>query len=101
MIEAARTSETLVNFYQITRHYNLEDSHLLDIYEFPTKMLAHIQYVSLNCVLYWKDFGGLYKLFLAVKYGTFLENLFKFYHEYRFSCDVENEKKKRESLEMS
>jgi hypothetical protein len=27
-MEAARTSETLVNFYQTTRRYNLEDSHL-------------------------------------------------------------------------
>jgi hypothetical protein len=26
--KAARTSETLVNFYQITRRYNPEDSHL-------------------------------------------------------------------------
>jgi hypothetical protein len=28
MMEAARTSETLVNFYQTTRRYNAEDSHL-------------------------------------------------------------------------
>jgi hypothetical protein len=28
MMEAARTSETLVNVYQTTRRYNLEDSHL-------------------------------------------------------------------------
>jgi hypothetical protein len=28
MLEAARTSETLVNFYQTTRRYNPEDSHL-------------------------------------------------------------------------
>jgi hypothetical protein len=28
MMEAARTCETLVNFYQITRGYNPEDSHL-------------------------------------------------------------------------
>jgi hypothetical protein len=27
-MEAARTSETLVNFYQTTRRYNPEDSHL-------------------------------------------------------------------------
>jgi hypothetical protein len=29
-MEAARTSETLVNFYQTTRRYNPEDSHLPD-----------------------------------------------------------------------
>jgi hypothetical protein len=29
MMEAARSSETLVNFYQTTRHYNPEDSHLV------------------------------------------------------------------------
>jgi hypothetical protein len=28
MMEAARTSGTLVNFYQTTRRYNPEDSHL-------------------------------------------------------------------------
>jgi hypothetical protein len=28
MMEAARDSETLVNFYQTTRRYNPEDSHL-------------------------------------------------------------------------
>jgi hypothetical protein len=32
MIEAAKTSETLVNFYQTTRRYNPEDSHLLFLY---------------------------------------------------------------------
>jgi hypothetical protein len=28
MMDAARTSETLVNFYQTTRRYNPKDSHL-------------------------------------------------------------------------
>jgi hypothetical protein len=28
MMEAARNSETLVNFYQTTRRYNAEDSYL-------------------------------------------------------------------------
>jgi hypothetical protein len=28
MMEAARTSETLINFYQTTLRYNPEDSHL-------------------------------------------------------------------------
>jgi hypothetical protein len=31
MMEAARTSETLVNFYQTRRRFNPEDSHLLDL----------------------------------------------------------------------
>jgi hypothetical protein len=31
MMEAARTSETFVNFYQTTRRYNPEDSHLPSI----------------------------------------------------------------------
>jgi hypothetical protein len=30
MMEVARTSGTLVNFYQTTRRYNPEDSHLHD-----------------------------------------------------------------------
>jgi hypothetical protein len=34
MMEAARTSETLVNFYQTTRRYNPEDSHLHPRYVF-------------------------------------------------------------------
>jgi hypothetical protein len=35
MMEAARSSETLVNFYQTTRRYNPEDSHLrlLNVHE--------------------------------------------------------------------
>jgi hypothetical protein len=28
MMDAARTSETLINFHQTTRRYNPEDSHL-------------------------------------------------------------------------
>jgi hypothetical protein len=31
MMETARTSETLVNFYQTTRRYNPENSHLLSL----------------------------------------------------------------------
>jgi hypothetical protein len=37
MMEAARTSETLVNFYQTTRRYNPEDSHLLNSTETSIK----------------------------------------------------------------
>jgi hypothetical protein len=32
MMEAARASETLVNFYQTTLRYNPEDSHLNNTY---------------------------------------------------------------------
>jgi hypothetical protein len=31
MMEAAGTSETFVNFYQTTQHYNPEDSHILNL----------------------------------------------------------------------
>jgi hypothetical protein len=36
MMEAARTSETLVSFYQTTRRYNPEDSHLFIFIICPT-----------------------------------------------------------------
>jgi hypothetical protein len=46
MMEAARTSETLVNFYQTTQHYNPEDSHLhvhcLSRYEIIEKLERQI-----------------------------------------------------------
>jgi hypothetical protein len=32
IMEAARTSETLVNFYQTTRRYNPKESHLQNCY---------------------------------------------------------------------
>jgi hypothetical protein len=35
-MEAARTSETLVNFYQTTRRYNPEDSHLPNFTNFKS-----------------------------------------------------------------
>jgi hypothetical protein len=46
MMEAARTSETLVNFYQTTRRYNPEDSHL------PSKLNFELH---LKEVLLWND----------------------------------------------
>jgi hypothetical protein len=38
MMEAARTSETLVNFYQTTRRYNPEDSHIHGRYLIEIKL---------------------------------------------------------------
>jgi hypothetical protein len=42
MVEAARTSKTSVNFYQTTRRYNPEDSHLLSLY-LVSKRQYHFQ----------------------------------------------------------
>jgi hypothetical protein len=39
MMEAARTSETLVNFYQTTRRYNPEDIHLRNIFVFNSEFI--------------------------------------------------------------
>jgi hypothetical protein len=44
MMEAAKTSETLVNFYQTTRHYNPEDSHI------RTHRRENLKSYSLNSV---------------------------------------------------
>jgi hypothetical protein len=48
MMEAARTSETLVNFYQTTRCYNPEDSNLHTLYVLcRTRSVA-----TLTCMLF-------------------------------------------------
>jgi hypothetical protein len=40
MMEAARTSETLANFYETTRRYNPDDSHLSLIFSFSGSEVA-------------------------------------------------------------
>jgi hypothetical protein len=60
MMEAARTSETLVNFYQTIRRYNPEDSHPLDFYLFTNPLdmfdlivpVVCIPVPALICILY-------------------------------------------------
>jgi hypothetical protein len=46
MMEAASTSETLVNFYQTIRRYNLEDSHLSSFFLYATFIWYCIQQQS-------------------------------------------------------
>jgi hypothetical protein len=57
MMEAAGTSETLVNFYQTTRSYNPEDSHLLTdrrenlrSYLIMTELYSHVPSVNSKSV---------------------------------------------------
>jgi hypothetical protein len=54
MMEAARTSETLVNFYQTTRRYNLEDSHL------RTHRRENLKSYEVCVVSYFTGFVGKY-----------------------------------------
>jgi hypothetical protein len=43
MMEAARTSETLVNFYQTARYYNPEDSHLcFPVSSLPLQLMKRV-----------------------------------------------------------
>jgi hypothetical protein len=51
MMEAARTSETLVNFYQTTRRYNQEDSHL-------SMILVCVGSILISCGLLYRMPGG-------------------------------------------
>jgi hypothetical protein len=54
MIEAARTSETLVNFYQTTQCYKPEDSHLRthsreNLKSYLDRILVHFYIEELPC----------------------------------------------------
>jgi hypothetical protein len=44
MIEAASTSDKLVNFYQTTQHYNPKDSHL------HTRRRENLKYIAYMCI---------------------------------------------------
>jgi hypothetical protein len=48
LLEAARISETLVNFYQTTRCYNPEDSNLQVL---NSQLMKEIKYKMLHCIL--------------------------------------------------
>jgi hypothetical protein len=59
MMEAARISETLVSFYQTTRRYNPEDSHLgyisclrhgYHVYHVYLRYRGHLVYFGYRCV---------------------------------------------------
>jgi hypothetical protein len=71
MMEAARTSETLLNFYQTTRRYNPEDSHLRT--HRRENLKSYMLYDVLNFPMNAKDiqsFSGTYKY--TVRYPGFV-----------------------------
>jgi hypothetical protein len=55
MMEAARTTETLVNFYQTTRRYNPEDSHLRTHHRENLKAYDVLSITENNCFDYLQD----------------------------------------------
>jgi hypothetical protein len=57
MMEAARSSETLVNFYQTNRRYNPEDSHLRtnrreNLKSYLVTYFVHLYIILLNNTYY-------------------------------------------------
>jgi hypothetical protein len=55
MMEAARTSETLVNFYQTSRRYNAEDSHLRS--HRRENLIRAMSFMEVNCFVRYHSQG--------------------------------------------
>jgi hypothetical protein len=88
MMETARTSETLVNFYQTTRRYNSEDSHLRLILYFVT--IATSKY-KLGSAPVYIIFSNLYSFnFIKVKcfHCHFVSSACSLCHILKLSNDV-------------
>jgi hypothetical protein len=81
MMEAARTSEMLVNFYQTTWHYNPEDTHLK-----PLKItnLSYHTFASFN-ILYLSAYNGEMHSQYEVKYSN-TNNIYRIYLNKRQPC---------------
>jgi hypothetical protein len=61
MMEAARTSKTLVNFYQTTRRYNPEESHLRTHRRENLKSYLKCNYFTHVCLDQIKGYVNVYK----------------------------------------
>jgi hypothetical protein len=67
MMEVARTSETLINFYQTTRRYNPEDSHLHTHRRENLKSYVISQRFNLKLILYYVDVIEVLKLLSQIR----------------------------------
>jgi hypothetical protein len=75
MMEAARSSETLVNFYQTSRRYNPEDSHLLLKFCLNSPDTPQDRMEWLTCLILifmHREAVMLHRFFSSVNYGIFL-----------------------------
>jgi hypothetical protein len=112
MMEAARTSETLVNFYQTTRRYNPEDSDLrIHRHENLKSYLILLnarwkERMRILCILVWNTLSRLAALCNSIRFFIFhidfslfvhISSLFHLYirmfplffsYPLNFSCDI-------------
>jgi hypothetical protein len=58
MMEAERTTETLVNVYQTTRRYNPEDSHLRTVFYSNFKESASGNFPVTLALIIWNNIVG-------------------------------------------